>query len=173
MKYLLHGAESERLYFRLLQEEDFESWLPLFSTKEAEEFLGLAFLPSPEDRCRKWFEITLTRYKEDRGGMNVLIDKQSGRLVGQCGLLMQEVDEMGELEIGYSILPEFWNHGYATEAAILCKEYAFRNKFSESLISIVHVDNIRSERVARKNGMQLDKTTVFKEMPVNIFRVRA
>jgi len=86
--------------------------------------------------------------------------------------LVQEVDGIQELEIGYTIIPAYWNQGYATEAARKCKEFAFENNFADSIISIIHVENIRSEMVARKNGMQLDKTTSFKGFPVNIFRIR-
>jgi len=57
----------------------------------------------------------------------VLIDKQSGDFIGQCGLLIQTVDEIEELEVGYSILPRFWNKGYATGLREKCIEYAFDN----------------------------------------------
>ena len=171
MRYLLTGEETKRLRFRLLEKNDFDTWLPLFSTPEAVNFLGLANIPSPEERCQKWFEITYNRYESNLGGMNVLLEKGSDKFIGQCGLLVQEVDGIRELEIGYSILPQYWGNGYATEAARKCKEFAFDKNFAKSLISIVHVDNIRSERVARKNGMILNKQTVFKEMKVNIFRI--
>jgi ribosomal-protein-alanine N-acetyltransferase len=105
------------------------------------------------------------------GGMNALISKASGELIGICGLLVQTVDDIQELEIGYSVLPKFWLKGYAFEAAQKCKEHAFENNFSDSLISIIHVDNIPSQKVARKNGMHLDKTTAYKDNPVHIFRV--
>jgi RimJ/RimL family protein N-acetyltransferase len=101
----------------------------------------------------------------------VLIEKDSGQLVGQCGLLVQEVDEKQELEIGYSILPDYRNKGYASEAAQKCRNFAFENNFSDSLISIIHVDNIRSEKVALNNGMRKTKSTIYKEIPVNIFRI--
>ncbi|MBS1577911.1 MAG: GNAT family N-acetyltransferase, partial [Bacteroidetes bacterium] len=65
--------------------------------------------------------------------MNALIEKESGRLIGHCGLLVQTVDNITELEIAYSLLPEFWNKGYATEAASKCRDYAFENDFSDSL----------------------------------------
>jgi [ribosomal protein S5]-alanine N-acetyltransferase len=171
MRYLLTDEESERLRFRLLQHDDFETWLPLFSTPEAENFLGLASIPTPQERCRKWFDMVFNRYENDLGGMNVLIDKKSGAFIGQCGLLVQEVDSIKELEIGYSILSEYWGKGYATEAARKCREFAFANRHSNSLISIIHRENIRSERVALKNGMHLEKQTIFKDMPVNVFRV--
>jgi ribosomal-protein-alanine N-acetyltransferase len=171
MRYLLTGEESERLRFRLLQPDDFDTWLPFFSTPEAEKFLGLGAIPTPLDRCRKWFDIVLNRYENDLGGMNVLIDKKTGAFIGQCGLLVQEVDNIKELEIGYSILPDFWGQGFATEAARKCKEYAFINGFTNSLISIIHIENLRSEKVALKNGMHFDRRTVFKDMPVNVFRI--
>jgi len=60
--------------------------------------------------------------------MNALIDKKTNLLVGQCGLLIQSVQNIERLEIGYSILPEYWYNGYASESAIKCKNYAFENK---------------------------------------------
>ena len=103
--------------------------------------------------------------------MNVLINKKTNELVGQCGLLVQTVDEIKELEIGYSILPNHWRKGYATEAARKCKAYAKKNNFAESLISTIHIDNIPSQKVAINNGMSLDKTTVYDHNPVHIFRI--
>jgi len=91
--------------------------------------------------------------------MNILIDKKSDQLVGQCGVLVQMVERIERFEIGYSVLPEFWGRGYASEAALKCKNYAFEHSFADSLISTVHVDNIRSEKVALRNGMTFEKRT--------------
>jgi RimJ/RimL family protein N-acetyltransferase len=90
-----------------------------------------------------------------------------------CGLLVQEVDGINELEIGYSLHPAFWRKGYATEAAQKCRDFAFENNFAESLISIVHVENQQSAKVALRNGMKPEKTTIYKEIPVNIFRIHS
>ena len=61
------------------------------------------------------------------------------------------------MEIGYSILPQYRNKGYASEVAQKCKNYAFENDWRDQLISIIHVDNIGSEKVAIRNGMSLEK----------------
>ncbi|GEM_PF-330696 len=90
--------------------------------------------------------------------MNVLIDKATNQLIGQCGLLIQTIKDTERLEIGYAILPQFWGKGYASEVAAKCKNYAFENNLTDSLISQVHVDTIASEKVALKNGMTLEKT---------------
>ncbi len=103
--------------------------------------------------------------------MNALIGKSSGKLIGHCGLLVQTVDEAQELEIGYSLLPAFWNKGYAYEAASKCRTFAFENNFSDSLISIISLLNLNSQRVAVKNGMFIEKETVFHGNRVYIFRV--
>lgn len=169
-KYLLEHQESERLLFRKLQSSDFEDWLPFYHDPKSTQYWE--GLPSnPEEACKAQFDRVFERYENDLGGMNALILKTSGQLVGVCGLLVQTVDGIEELEIGYSILPKFWLLGYAFEAAQKCKHFAFQEDFSESLISIIHVDNVPSQKVSLKNGMFLDKTTIYRDNPVHIFRV--
>ncbi len=157
MKYLLTGQETERLKFRLLKSDDFDSWVDLFKENKVAEFLEMDPTLSPTDLCKAWFDKSFNRYENDLGGMNVLIDKKTNQFVGQCGLLIQTIEEVKRLEVGYSILPKFWNQGYAFEAASKCKDYAFENNFADSLISVVHIDNIGSEKVALKNGMTFEK----------------
>lgn len=171
MKYLLEGQETERLTFRLLNRNDFDSWLELFKEPTAGKFLGMEDIPTPEAQCEKWFTLCERRYEKNLGGMNVLIDKQTHLLIGQCGLLIQEVDGTDELEIGYSILPRYWNMGYATEAAQKCRDFAFEQAYADSLISITRTDNIKSQKVALKNGMKKEKQTLFRDLMVNIFRI--
>jgi [ribosomal protein S5]-alanine N-acetyltransferase len=170
MTLLLEGEQTARLAFRRIQETDFKLWLPFFESPAAHQH-WISEKIEPEQECRNWYARQLQRYENDEGGMNAIIEKSSGDLVGHAGLLRQAVDHVREIEIAYSLLPEFWGKGYATEAAEKCRDYGFMNRLSPSLISIISVSNTPSERVALKVGMKLDKTTLYKSNHVNIFRV--
>ncbi|MBN2773246.1 MAG: GNAT family N-acetyltransferase [Prolixibacteraceae bacterium] len=172
MKYLLEGEETKRLIFRLVRKDDFEWWLRFVSNPESLKYFGFDKKLTPLEITNLWFDKVFDRYKNNLGGLNVLIEKSSGMPVGQCGLLVQEVDNITELEIGYSLCPEFWGKGYATEAAIKCRNFAFENNFAESIISIVHIENIKSQNVALRNDMKFEKRTEFKNIPVNIYRIK-
>ncbi|WP_395066118.1 GNAT family N-acetyltransferase [Flavobacterium sp.] len=173
MKYTLEGQETERLKFRLLNIDDFDDCIELFKDIKVCRFLGVDKIETPKERCRLWFEITFERYKNDLGGQNILLDKKTNKIIGQCGLLVREIEGKKEIEIAYSILPEYRKKGFATESTEKCKNFAFENKFTESLISIIHTENINSEKVATKNGMRKDKITNFKGMSVNIYRINS
>lgn len=57
-------------------------------------------------------------------------------------------------EIGYLLRAEYWHKGYATEAAIACKEYAFNILNFDKVYSIIRDTNIPSQKVALRNDMR-------------------
>lgn len=171
MNYLLHGQQTTRLNFRSVLESDYDDWIKFFEDPRA----SVHWIEEQESAaiaCKNWYQKQFWRYSNNMGGMNALIEKSSGRLIGHCGLLVQTVDGRPELEIGYSLLPEFWGMGYASEAAIRCKNFAFENNLAESLISIISLTNLPSQKVAIKNGMIIEKETIYKENKVFIFRIK-
>ena len=120
MKYLLEGEQSKRLSFRKVKSSDYAQWLPFHEEPLSRQYWS-GLPENPKVACEVQFKAIFKRYGGGLGGMNALILKSENRLVGLCGLLVQEVDGQRELEIGYSILPEVWGNGLATEAARKCK----------------------------------------------------
>jgi len=168
--YLLEGESTSRLLFRKVTSKDFDSWLPFHEEPLSSQYWeGLP--KDPKAACQQQFDRIFERYDNNLGGMNALVLKENGKMIGLCGLLVQHVDDLEELEIGYSVLPSYWHQGLAFEAAQKCKDHAFGNNYAQSLISIIHINNVPSQKVALKNGMRLDKTTTYRNNPVHIFRV--
>lgn len=172
MRYLLTGEETERLTFRPLTIEDYCDWLPLFDEPNAVRFLGMGHLNTSKEKCDLWFEKSMARYENGTGGMNVIIEKQTANLVGQCGLLLQNVEGEQIMEIGYSILPHYWRKGYASEAAKKCRNHAFEHEFTDRVHSIIHPENIGSMTVAERNGMSRHKFLEdYHGMPAHLYRI--
>jgi len=166
-----HLLKTERLQFRHLLLSDAEEWSPFCASEEANRY----FMPveePPLQAARTFIGKTQERWEEGGTGFCVLAEKNSGAIVGLMGLLTQVVDGEPELEIGYRLLPQHWKKGYAIEAAKKFRDFAFENRLAESIISIVHIDNVPSQRVAERNGMRRTKQTVFREIfPVFIYRI--
>lgn len=169
--YMPEDLKTQRLLFRKLLATDFGDWLPFFQHPQSTEYLWLSDSNDPFEQCQAWFDKTLTRYAQNNSGMNVLIHSETSKLIGQCGLILQTVGQREELEIGYAIMPEFWNQGYASEAAIACRDYAFSCNLSDSLVSIIHQDNAASIEVAKRAGMLLDEILLHHNQPVQLFRI--
>jgi RimJ/RimL family protein N-acetyltransferase len=161
--------EAPRLRFRFLSRDDAPAWEEFLSYREAVKYFP------PFDEVKQfsidWMERALTRYHSEGLGLYALIEKSSGAFVGQCGFVKQEVDGALETEIGYHLIPRFWKYGFATEAAMACRNYAFRNNLADSIISIIDKRNQPSIQVAMRNGMKPDKETVWRSIPVFIYRI--
>ena len=89
---------------------------------------------------------------------------------------MQDCDGQQVLEVGYLFRKEFWHNGYATEAAIACRDYAFDALGAREVFSIIRDNNLPSQAVARRNGMEPRSTFVKHyygiDMPHIVFSVR-
>src|SRR4249919_3241675 len=105
--------KSERLITRFLTTDDVYPWADFFKDKEAFEFLPTHGLTEPEDIAGSWIERQLGRYANNKYGLQALIDRQTGEFIGQCGLILQEVDGQPEIEVGYHVFKKHWGKRYA------------------------------------------------------------
>jgi [ribosomal protein S5]-alanine N-acetyltransferase len=163
--------ETQRLFIRKLVAQDSVEWAEFYKDAEATLFHDVKDRLSPEESAKALIESQIERYKRQLYGLQALTFKQTGELVGLCGLLVQEINGHKELEIGYHLLRKYWGNGYAGEAASFFKEYAFHNHLSHSVISIIHINNIRSQKVAENNGMKREQRSEWRGKEVFIYRV--
>lgn len=113
------------------------------------------------EETQQMVEKILDHYGEHGYSFWKVLIKPSNQFAGIAGLLYQEIDNKPETEISYRILPEYWNKGYATEAAEACKDYAETEMRKKRLISLIRPENQASTRVALKLGARREKSVHF------------
>jgi RimJ/RimL family protein N-acetyltransferase len=83
-----------------------------------------------------------------------LVEKDSGELIGDCGL--QPLERVGpEIELGYRLGSAHWGKGYATEAARAARDLGFQRFGLERIYVDIDPENEASLNVARKIGARL------------------
>ncbi len=106
-----------------------------------------------EEETLAWLDRQLERYQTYGFGLWAVVLKETGEMIGQCGVTMQATPQGEMPEIGYLFEKAHWHKGYAAEAARASKEYAFRELGFDEVVSIIRDNNIPSQNVARRNGM--------------------
>jgi|TARA_Y100000780_G_C13617295_1_gene391060 ribosomal-protein-alanine N-acetyltransferase len=147
-------VETNNLLLREMTEGDFCPLYKIFSDAET-----MAYYPAPfdEDQVKAWISWNLDNYATYNYGLWTLVKKNTGEVIGDCGLINQTVEGIEEIEVGYHVNKKFWGKGYATEAAIACRDYAFSNLGFSKVISLIRPENVASRKVAEKNGMKIEK----------------
>ncbi len=167
-------VQTERLYLRELHQNDFKSLCNILQDKDVMYAYQHAFT---DNEVHDWLEKQLLRYKNDGFGLWAVILKENNKLIGQCGLTIQNFNNNPIIEIGYLFQKAYWHKGYAIEAARACKKYAFEVLNAKEVYSIIRDNNIPSQNVAIKNGMKLTgrliKYYYNTYMPHLVFSVKA
>jgi len=115
-------------------------------------------------------------YREDGFGRWAVVLKETGKVIGICGLMWCDTDKEKVLEIGYLFHRAFWHNGYAAESAIACKKYAFDVLGFGEVFSLIRDNNYAAMNVAIRNGMlvrgRYTKHYKGEDMPHYIFSAR-
>lgn len=150
--------ETARLRLTAFHERHFEAYAAMIADPETTRFVGDG---QPLDRMNAWRSMAmLIGHWALRGyGMWAVELKDTGEFIGRVGLLNPE--GWPDVELGWMLVPQHRQHGYATEATTAVVDFAFRSLGMPRLISLIRVDNVRSERVARRLGGRQGTTIDF------------
>lgn len=165
--------ETNRLYLREMTQAD----LPLLCKHLQDAEVMYAYEHAFSDaEVQEGLDKQFQRYKQYGFGIWAVILKENEELIGQCGLSMQPCEDKELLEIGYIFQKKYWHKGYATEAAVACRKYAFDTLDADEVFSIIRDMNTASQNVAKRNGMRVQGTFVKHyyglDMPHYIFSVK-
>lgn len=158
--------ETARLTLRPFGEGDLDLLAELMANAD---FMRFSLGPKTREETAEFIEKVTDWQRQGLPSQFAVVIRGNGSLVGYCGFLHQFIDEIAEIEIGYRLHPDSWNKGIATEAARAVRDHAFRDLKLQRVISLIHPDNHASRRVAEKNGMILEKESLFRGSHVNVF----
>jgi RimJ/RimL family protein N-acetyltransferase len=167
-------VETERLLLRKPRAEDAPGLLEAFADPEAMRYIGdgsTTDLAGAEQAVERWLE----RWQSWGIGMFVAVRKEDGRVLGRVGFLRWnpetwEVDG-SETEIGWGLAREHWGNGYAPEAALALRDWAFEERGLTRLISLIQHGNAASVRVAEKLGETLERDVEVRGLPTWLYAI--
>lgn len=145
--------ETERLILRDWTEDDLAVFQQMNSDPVTMEFFPNLLTPEGSTM----FYERIKREIEERGyGLYAVELKDSKQFVGFTGFhyTVMDMDFCPCIEIGWRYMREVWGHGYATEAAKACLDYARKNLNFKKVYSFTSLINERSEKVMKKIGMK-------------------
>ena len=143
--------ETKRLLLREMIPDDFQALLRVLGDPETMWHYPYTF---DGQHVRDWIARNMNRYRKDGFGLWAVCLKDTGEMIGDCGLTLQNIN--GEIlpEIGYHICRDCQRKGNAREAARAVRDWAFRNTDYPALYSYCKYTNVPSFRTAESIGMR-------------------
>lgn len=139
-----------RLDLREMTEDDLPALPAILQDAETMTAYEGAF---DEQMVRDWLARMRRRYADDGHGMWAVVHRQTGEMIGQCGLTRQHILGDDVIEVGYLFNRAHWHRGYAVEAATACRDHAFDVLGVERVYAQIRDTNLASMNVAIRLGM--------------------
>ena len=149
--------ETDRLILRELKSSDAEAFFAMDHYPNVHEYLW----NKPVQKIEETIEvITFVRqqYVDNGIGRFAIILKQTNEFIGWAGLKYntEEVNhKINFYDIGYRLDEKFWGKGYASEASFAWLKYAFETMNIKTIEAAAHAENVASNRILQKMGMQM------------------
>ena len=146
--------ETKRLLLREFVPEDFDALYEILSDAET-----MQHYPAPYDAAgvQRWLDWSFEAYHDFGFGLLAVILKETGHLIGDCGVTMQPIGGWIRPEIGYHIHKAYWRQGLGSEAARGVRDWAFQHTDYPALYSYCKYTNLPSIRTAEAIGMHFER----------------
>src|SRR6476660_3898620 len=159
------GLEYERNIMLGRREAQLFALEPCWQDEDASRVVGGTKTPAEVDRMmertvRHWDWFGIGNFTVER--------REDGAILGRVGFLIwnPETWENGHrvqleqpyvTELGWKLGREAWGRGYATEAALACRDWALGERGLTRVISLIALENTPSIRVAEQIGESFER----------------
>jgi RimJ/RimL family protein N-acetyltransferase len=147
--------ETERLRLREFNSTDGELIFELLNSPGWLKYIGSRSISTADDAVN-YIESKLQKgYRESGFGFYLVELKATGEKTGMCGLVKRE--GLDDIDIGFALLPQYENKGYAVESSLAVIQYARSVLNIHKLAAITLPSNLSSIKLLEKLGMKFDK----------------
>ena len=156
--------ETENLILRPFKNEDVHGFFSMMDSREVRDALHVPDDYGPSEAFKD-MAAWLGQWELRGTGHWALEEKNSGRFVGRAGLHQPERHDWPGVEVGWALHPDFWGHGYATEAGAAATSYGFERLGVGKLFSCILAENHRSQAVAKRLGFEFMEERILEFFP--------
>jgi [ribosomal protein S5]-alanine N-acetyltransferase len=148
--------ETERLILRELQLSDADAFFAMDSNPNVHRFLWQKPVEKIEETMHT-IEFVHKQYQDNGIGRFAIVLKDTNEFLGWAGLKYNTEtvnNKINFYDIGYRLDEKYWGKGYASEASFKWLYYAFETLKIESIFAGAHAENIASNKILQKIGME-------------------
>lgn len=142
--------ETDRLIIRKYTQADAPFIYKLMNSEGWLKNIGNRNINSPEEAEVYLKENYMSSY-EQKGFGPYFISLKDGTFIGSAGLYKRE--NLDSPDIGFALLSEFFNKGYAFEAASAIMKYAFEELGIQKIVGFTLPENFSSIKLLKKLGL--------------------
>jgi ribosomal-protein-alanine N-acetyltransferase len=165
---MIEQRRTDRLILERLREADLGDLERMHSDPRVMETLG-GIRSHPE--TLQFLEQNLDHWNTHGFGLWIFRDRASRQFTGRGGLRHVQVGGSDEVELAYSLLPEYWRRGLATEASKAILDVAFGPLGLAEVVGFTLPTNLKSRRVMEKLGFTLERELIHSKLPHVLFRL--
>jgi len=169
MKFLI---ETDRLILRAVNNGDLEGMFELDSDPKVHKYLGNKPISSRK-QAQFYIDSIKSQYIERGIGRFAAIEKSTGDFIGWSGLKFNTGDQetLGNkrdfYDIGYRLIPRYWNKGFAVESSIALLNYGFKDLNIKTIVGAAQIENIASNKVLQKIGLKYVEAFSYEDVMIN------
>lgn len=152
--------ETDRLLLREMKLSDAEALFEMDRNPKVHEYLWNNPLTDISE-VNKIINSVQEQYKQNKIGRFVMVLKETNQVIGWAGLKFNTEmvnNKIHFYDIGYRLDEKFWGKGYASEASFAWLDYGFKTMKIPVMEAAAHSDNIASNRILQKIGIQMTET---------------
>lgn len=146
--------ETQRLLLRRFTVDDAGFILTLLNEPSFLRYIGDKKVRNLDDARQYILNGPVASYEQNGFGLCLVELRESHTAIGMCGLLKRK--ELPDPDIGFALLPDFWNKGFAFEAATAVLNDARERLKLERILAITSVDNDASINLLQRLGFTLE-----------------